>query len=880
MASSDRQKRQNYDQRPRRELAKLSKLVFDDLTPRSYDRKGERKTTSPPLDYLQQISDRTASVTNDLESMKQLLPDLELASQILVSSILSPKEMSNPELSFMFNSSFEDEELGARLIEVIKNYFENEWEINEELSDILYDILFRKGAFIRLIVPESSVDEIINDNSRLSLESMRSVINPSDMSARPLGLLGQPKGSEETEQRFTMESVGFSKNAAPPKYSPIGSYIHIVDNPDAVKMPKFLERHRRDVFRQAYNHFSLEQRAQKKKDERKKAKEKKRKDKDKDEAQKIEVTGKTDREIDRTLRQNRRFEREQIVAVKTRSQSERDPIGHPMTIEVDTEAVIPAHAPSSPDEHIGYFILLDQYGYPISASTAVDHYRDLQREFNRSRDENSVERVLQEMRGNQQVQSGNTRYESLAQATNAFASIVEKDLTDRLRQGGAYVGAEIEHVDEVYQIMLARACRKKHTQILFVPAELVSYMAFYYNHQGVGESLLEKSRILGSVRVLLMFANTMAAIQNATSRTNVKVQLDPNDSDPMSTIDIVRDSIIRSRNEQYPLGEADPSAMLSYLQRAGISVSYSGHDALPEMDVDIQGDRGEKNTVDRDLEENLRHSHIMSLGLSPETVDVSRGVDFATSLVQSSLLLNKRVSVYQKKFERQLVEFVRKYTYNSEELTTQLLEIIEDHGKNIDPQEQWRILEDFLDAIYLHLPKPDTVSLESQMEAFEQYSRGLQDAIEAWVDDNFVQDELYGEIARNIREFKEAIYAYYIRRWLRENNVFPELEELTQKDHEGNLDFDFAHVHNEHMSSIMEHLENYHELAKYSTAEREKKREELHKKLKEKYGFDPDAVADDAQSDQFGSDTSQDTGSDDDTGTDAGGGFDFDDFDF
>lgn len=53
-----------------------------------------------------------------------------------------------------------------------------------------------------------------------------------------------------------------------------------------------------------------------------------------------------------------------------------------------------------------------------------------------------------------------------------------------------------------------------------------------------------------------MFANTMASIRNSTSRTELGIQLDPNDTDPMSTIDQVRDAFMRSRSELYPLGKA------------------------------------------------------------------------------------------------------------------------------------------------------------------------------------------------------------------------------------------------------------------------------------------------------------------------------------
>lgn len=871
MSTDKKQRRIDHETRVKRQSAIMTKLVNDNSVQRSYGADGNRKPQQPPMSVLNAVSDKTANVVNDLDSLEQLLPDIELAAQILVSSILSPKDMGAPNLSFMVNGQFKEQELAGKMLKVISDYFTNDYRINEELSDILHDILFKKGSYIQMVVPESSLDQLINENGRLALESIRSHVDPVDMSARPIGLLGDFVKSDggdgkvlsTAEQKISLESLTGDNGYRPTMhYSGIGDTITVVDNPDAVKMPAFYDRVRRDRFAQqlASRHMTMEAR------KRKRVKD----DKTKENPKKTIDLGNTDRDIEHRLKGARKDQRvEPVVELKTRYDADRETVGHPMVIHLATEAVIPAHVPSNPRKHIGYFVLLDQYGNPISTATTTDHYRYLQQSFKDGQADSSVNSVLKEMRGGMDFADAGSHYETIAQATDAFADIIERNLLTRIRKGMGHESVELGRPNDVYQIMFSRTLKKKRTQVLFVPVELMSYMAFYYTNQGVGKSLLEESRVLGSIRVLLMFANTMASIRNSTSQTELGIQLDPNDTDPLSTISQVKDAFMRSRSEQFPLGEGDPSAVVRYLQQAGVSVVYSGHEGLPDMRVETNDSSSGRVMIDRDLEETLRHQHIMSMGLSPETVDASSNIDFATTLVNSSLMLSKRVAIYQKKFEQQQADFVRKYTENSETLITKLEKIVTEHGGSDEKDEPYDFILKFIDAIEVQLPKPDYVTLESHMQAFEQYSRALEEAVNAWISDEFAVMDAEGDMANYLRELREAVMAHYKRRWLRENNVMPELEEMTDVDDKGKATFNFGEIHGEHMKAIMAFVEDYLKDAREASLAREKRAEKAQEKLEKKYSEqvnDDDNAADALTGASDGSGGDEELPADDETG--------------
>jgi hypothetical protein len=92
-----------------------------------------------------------------------------------------------------------------------------------------------------------------------------------------------------------------------------------------------------------------------------------------------------------------------------------------------------------------------------------------------------------------------------------------------------------------------------------------------------------------------------------------------------------------------------------------------------------------------------------------------------------------------------------------------------------------------------------------------------------------------GDLANYLRELREAIIAYYKRRWLRENNVMPELEEMTDVDDKGKATFNFGELHADHMKSIMAFVEDYLKDAREASLKRERKAEKEQERLEKKF---------------------------------------------
>jgi len=818
----------------------VAKSLIDKLVPEPGTRPGQKKRKSqPPAEGLvRRVSDRTTQNINDTSNIFQLLPDTELAMQILVSSILSPKDMINVELGYKVSNSVMEGEVSGALIEVIREYFEGPYKIKSVLPTILEECLFTKGSYPLLVLPESSLDTVVNSDARVSLESLRGELDSNKRPLRSIGILGASKRRSDpwSMETFTGNTFRVPESECVVTYEneklqkSIKGEIIVSDNLNALKFPKVIEKMRRDRISDTFGAANLGMEAR-----RSKAKEKERV---------------TDDEFSEKLYPKRDYEKRQYVDIKTAKDTGKENRGHPIVMKLPPEAVIPVHVPSNPEDHIGYFILLDQFGNPLSRAKEADYYRDL------STNLRNGDITSQLMEAGQRAASGNgqsSKDVTETEKVRLYAEIVERDLIARLKNGVYGEGVEISRPLDVYRVMFSRALASMGTQILYVPAELVTYIAFDHNQYGVGKSLLEDNKILASIRSMLLFSNTMAAIKNSTGKTALKIELDPDDPDPSSTVEYMIHEYSRNRQAAYPLGASNPLDIIDFLQNAGIDVQVSGNAAYPETRLDVQDYNSSKVEIDRDLEEDIKARYFMSMGLSPETIDMSRDIEFATSVVTSNLLLAKRVILYQDKLLIQLQDHIAKFVRNSSILWDALMEKLDANksglgkeNKKLDPEE---VVNMFLDSLELTLPRPDSAKLENQLEAFRLYTDALEVAVDAYFGEDSFMLRDFDDVEDTIRAIRSAVIAHYQREWLRNNNVLPELQDLVLQDAEGNPELELSEIHGNHLEMVGKSIATLIEKMRKDRKKREKQLEE-----KEEEESPSETTGDDTSGDEFGGD--------------------------
>jgi hypothetical protein len=797
----------------------ISKLVPDQRIAH-YGVDGNRQPEMPNTGLLRETSERISQNVSDAQTVLQILPDMELAAQILVSCVLSPKDMTTTEITYSVTEGLLAPDVSSALIAEARGYFEQTYKIKPLLGKILRDMLFETGSYPVSVIPENSLDEVINGNRRITMEALSEVVYP-DGSPRNRGLLGPALSAKAKTAR---KSAGVSLEAFDAYIAPeqvevrmslegiintqgVNDHPVVVsDNFDMLKIPEVNHKIREQrilsiVKSGAAKHFGRALESH--------------------EASQRDLGNMNDRQLASLLYRQKNFAYKPITTLKTQDQLNRRSVGNPLVMHMPSESVIPVHIPGSPDKHVGFFVLLDADGHPVRKNPNEDYYQQLSTRM--TSQGNFASAMLAKVR---QMNTGfdprNAR--DLDYSARVYGQMVEQDLLARLRNGVYTNGVAVAKKEEVWRIMLSRALAQQHTQLLFLPVELMTYFAFKYTDDGVGKSLMEDMKILNSLRSMLTFANVMAALKNSIGRTEVKLKLDPDDPNPQKTIEMAMHEIIRSRAAYFPVGVNRPMDIVDFLQRSNFEFTYEGHPGMPDVAVDF----GEKSSnyvkPDTELEDTLRKRSIMGLGLSPENVDAGFNAEFATSVLHNNLLLSKRVMQMQEVFTPQLSDHLRKVIMNSEELTNKFREILDNNFEKLkndlsDEAKQKlqakdgssevlrqaivdQFLHEFVMSFEATLPQPNTVTLENQLAALDKYIEGLDKTLDAYVSDKFYTSDMGGDTATHVATIKEVLKAYFIRQWMAENGVMPELSQLTTLGPDGKAAVDVMEAQKSHLEGL------------------------------------------------------------------------------
>ena len=786
--------------------ATISKLVHS-RQQAIFDANGNKSASNIDKGNFTELSRDIVEKTTDSESIMQLFPDMELAAQILISSVISPKDMTSTEIIYTATNSILTSEVSAALIVKVKDYYEQEYKIKPLLPKILREALFETGSYVVAVIPESSIDEIINGSEKIGIESIAEYVDK-EGDVVNYGILGDPR-KDKTSQSDSFISVetfkeynstktydGFLTHSKDNKTeSLLFSKTKVIDNPHILKLPKVfvkLKEQRINAIlkpKLTGNGVAFESKNSKL----------------------------TDSQMQSLLYKNKERGTNLLVRVKTKDQAARNTVGRPLILKLPSESVIPVHVPGNEQEHIGYFVLIDSEGNPLNRSSNQNYFTDLQSRLNNQ--SNTMSSYLLQKAKAGAMGGANSNHLSIDQATRLYSDIIESDLLERLRTGAYGSNVSIAKNEEIYRVMLARTLANQTTQLLYLPAELVTYFAYKYNKNGIGKSLHDDLRILNSLRAMMMFSRIMASLKNSIGRTEVKLKLDERDTDPQKTIETAVHEISKTRQQYFPLGMNSPVDLVDWIQKSGFEFTFEGHPKIPDMQIEFNEKNSNYVKPDTDLDEELKKRAIMGIGLSPETVDNGFSSEFATTVVANNLLLAKRVIQIQEHISPLLTDHAKKIAKNDGNLLDDLRGIIRENYEKIknsnSTEEELKdfetnkegtieyLLNDFINTIELSLPQPNSVTLENQMVSFTIYSEALDKCLDAWISSEIVNSNMSGEVNGNVDNVKAIIKAHYLRKWMSENNVLTELAELTTNDENGNPMLNFVDIQKDHINGLV-----------------------------------------------------------------------------
>jgi hypothetical protein len=793
------------------DAAIVSKLVV----PKNIDgRMNSRKKSMdvPDAAFLGEIANKTAINNNDAINLFQVLPDMELAKSILVSAILSPTDMVTTNVLYNLSPNKLDDNLTGPMLTVVRDYFDQVYKIKKFLPEMLSDALFMKGAYPLLVMAENSIDHSINSSGKVTFESVSSDMDK-DGWFKPYGILGIPdsKGEYKTSLEdlwgtsvkpsgsldktlFNINNNAF-KGTDGKVLESIKGNLYVTDNPAILSNPNLLETLRRQRQAEIYGTRNKRKSSVSASNEA---------------AAPIVESTMTLNATERMFYANRQYIAEPMQTVLTSKQLDRGSVSNPLVMHLPTESVIPIHVPGDVRNHIGYFIILDVNGYPLRIDYTNDYYSDIRASIGNNPDMSS-----QLLTMTRQGQTGAKRGWGNGEIDHmqvSYQRAVENDLLNRLRSGAVTGEYELANCSEVYRLMFARSLAAKNTMLLYVPAELMTYITFDYNEFGVGKSLLEDGKILASLRAVLLFASTMSAVKNAADTKNINITIPEEDENPYETATFMLGEYAKINGSGFPIGETHPGRLVSHLQAAGTVITVQGNTAFPEAKFEVEQREGVHKAVDKELDDELRRRHIQTFGLTPETMEASAGADFATTVVNQHIMLLKRVIHYQEEFTPFLTDFIRRYTINSGPLLKALMEVVEANEQYLDEAYKGKssdFVAEFIDMLLIELPAPETNRLADQMTGYDAYSDAVTKAIEAYINSAALDPIASQGLEGHLDSIKASMLSMYQRRYLREKNILPELDVFNTLTEDDGPAFNLLTETQQHLDGILNATESY-----------------------------------------------------------------------
>lgn len=827
--------------------ALLSKLVRDEQV-ESFDNEGNLAKTTPNLDYLLGLSGEKAQEIDDNEAIMQLLPDLERTAQILISFIKSPTYLTTSELNYFPPKGLFTLNVGQQLVDTVRQHVRRTYDIESRLYDILYKVLFTKGSFCLACIPESSLDEIINADIAQETFSMKiddwSLEEIEQAIATPYRPAGgfisygdeaklTPKiAREHFMYNGTTVSVGHGEGETPKQKEAPKLYDIRLKTPEQIEytLPKELFH----VFNEndSVAHLSLSKedhtwtpsfdvnttdsmveftddlsllrlaRARNQALERRKLErlglstESYRRNQITDR----EIMNRIFKSIDSYAQRNNAQAHTNMKYMKTTSQTVRENLSEPLVLEYPSEAIIPIFKPSSPSEHIGYLALHDEEGAPLSKIKPVNYYRELSNQYNIRTGGNMASSLIQQGRAMFDGFNGIIdEARQLEMLSRIHGNAIIREMANRIREGENGKNIDMGDATEAYRIMFYRALRGQRTRILFIPKEIMTYIAVDHDAKGMGTSLVDNMKVLLSLRIQYLLAQTRAGIANSIPETVATLKIDERDPDPKKTIQIAQALILQSRqNAGLLVGASNVQTIEDRINQSNIRIAIeSDHPGIPNIGHDVSRNTADIPTPDTETGDAITKMSRQGFYLPPELVDNSYSPDFSSQVMQQNFLVGLIVTQLQGKFNPHFTDITKKLILASPSIRKELnrtisasikevMELIaESSGDRIDistlTKEEIQtvveyLVDKFIAGLEVALPEPVDNSDESKNDQISK----MEARIDKILDYTFSQDALpasiIGETASNfVDQYRGMVKADIMSKYLLEldygNNV-------------------------------------------------------------------------------------------------------------
>ena len=718
------------------------------------------KASINPVDQIN-ISDhelqQAVSLTRDRADMNEeiisMIPELKQGKEIINSSIVSPNDFSKKELLVDYNNTYFFSDTIVSKLKALGEYSRKKYNLVDDLYDICDNGLWLSGADAEIIIPRSKIEKLIgnsidslNKNPKASKVDLESFIKGVDTNKNTLDHIGKITLDTDTSisKKINKQDVEVSLKTFDVEF--IGDPLILAAN--AI----YDEKLKNSSVYEAYNLN------------------------DKIDTESIDpnILGVYDK-----YKKSARVQTIDLSAID----SKPNKADMPFRLKLNSSCVLPVYT-NNKREHLFYLVVVDELHRAITnIPTDKDLYNGI-RGYNATGDGTVIKQMVD--RANENLNAGNDKSVVISNMLGIAESVLLNSVKKTIKNSIYRNTVNLDNENSLIRIILHRSLLNTKTNILFVPTEYMSYIAFDYRKNGTGKTLLEDITVLASFKAMLTLSEIYSAIDNNIPSTDVKVVIDDDDPEPEKTKEKIEQSIYNS-NRKMLWGETSLERHGLFIQNSTLRVFFE-HKTFPNTTMNIERKNKETAyTPDTTASDKVTSMILKSIGLSPTILNEAENIEFASVASISNALTNKINNTRQDILSEGVSDRNLKLMLSDASILKTAFDILESNKasiiKNINESiedEKLRITEipeflkleivkDMLSGISLRLPRAESKDNIELREKFKGYVDSVDDVMKIYTDSSFIGDAA-SELGITIDTLVANIKLIHIMAWCEEHN--------------------------------------------------------------------------------------------------------------
>ena len=584
----------------------------------------------------------------------------------MTASIMSPIDLQTNLVNIVVEGSNLSKDVEEKISKLLSDYFNKEVKLGRRLAKWIGESLYQSGAAPILILPQSNiytVNRMIDADELEAGRDPRKLIHGIPATDRPNGAKLTSGESFITSDKASFEALSFGEPSS-------ASYEAFLDRTtiDCMygieKLDFISDKHKTEI---------ISKKGQLKENI-----------KDLLENGKNWVVFSSDPSIITRHVDNLRSKAEQLkkdidehlvfnkvdptYVLDTSTSEDHTDVEAAAIIELPYQSVIPIIVPGAPNQHIGYFVAVNQWGEPITPD---------------SRDMNNMNAQSRVMEANMQATFGtpsalaySTDMSNMQRfkTTSAIFGIMLRNFMQKKLEEYGLGGTQVEQHEAITSCIFRNLLDRKRIGLIFIPEPMMVYYRYDVHEDGTGKSLIEDIRTITGLRTTLVTAGIMAATENSIDQKVIELNVDEKQANVQQMMEQVKNAFIEKRIMRY---DNNPLNVQRELIQKSLMLIPKGIKGLQD-NISVNTDHKSAGVITPDdgLLKQLTDWTIQACKIPAAAINKTSEDDYARSVVTTNLFFNNRVKIYQEDTNEFSTKLVRTYIKYNTIIQDKILEVL------------------------------------------------------------------------------------------------------------------------------------------------------------------------------------------------------------